>query len=257
MRASKSPHFLYFLKSQEAEPLALLFDAHRRFPSVPGGLKLQQRTLRLCQSTEREDAGARRRILQSREDRKHIMHKFGMLDSAGNDMPYRYPNLWSREQTTGPERIVAAPATSHIDLMIALSRVLPEPFGILYVLLVSRSDQEPGRYQSPVPVSRAEMEAFVQEFKAFLEGDGRHHVWVASLPDHATLVYDQHNVLYAYGPLSEYESVLRQRGLQEGEVRFPLPHTHHYDTPFDGEAARLLAYWEWQRFPLIEGEDTR
>lgn len=105
------------------------------------------------------------------------MHKFGTLDPAGNDVPYRYPDLWAREQTTGPERIVAAPAASHIDLLIALSRVLPEPFGILYVLLVSRSDQEPGRYQSPVPVSRAEMETFLHEFRGFLEGNGRHHIW--------------------------------------------------------------------------------
>lgn len=156
------------------------------------------------------------------------MHKFGMLDSTGGDIAFHYPDLWERETTTGPERIVAAPAANHVDLLITLSRVLPEPFGILYVLLVPRTDYKPGRYQSPAPLTRGEMEGFLTDYCAFLEGDGRHHLWVASLPSQATLVYDQHNVIYAYGPLPEYETVLRQQGLHEGEVRFPVPHSHHY-----------------------------
>jgi hypothetical protein len=34
---------------------------------------------------------------------------------------YEYPNVWSREKTTGPERLVIAPTSDHISLMIELS----------------------------------------------------------------------------------------------------------------------------------------
>ena len=64
-------------------------------------------------------------------------YKFAQLQGA-DQLPYRYPNVWAVEQTTGPERLVMAPAAHHIDLLIQLIRQLPEPFAILYVLVVPR-----------------------------------------------------------------------------------------------------------------------
>lgn len=170
--------------------------------------------------------------------------------------PYRYPNLWQIEQTTGPQRIVLAPATDQIDLLVELTRQLPEPFGVLYVLTVPRKgEHEPGRYQSEQPCSRSELEAFLDRFRDYFEQDGRHNLWVFSLPSRAQIIYDNHNVLYGYGPLESFASVAQSRGMTNGEVRFPSPHAHHYHAEFDADERAILGYWEWKYFPLQESDE--
>lgn len=134
---------------------------------------------------------------------------------------------------------------------------MSEPYGLLYVLLVPRNDIHPaGRYQSPEPISREELNAFLGKFGNFLEGDGRHHFWIVSVDKSATLVYDGHNVFYAYGPLADFEAVLDQNNFQKtNEVLFPAPHVHHYNAEFDEQAVNLMNYWSWIKFPLQDSDD--
>jgi hypothetical protein len=109
---------------------------------------------------------------------------------------HRYPDLWDVEKTAAPERLVVAPANEHVERMLKLSEKMPGPFGILYVLLLSRKGiVRPGRYQSPSLMERARMEQFMREFAIYFESDGRHHIWIASPDDGSTLVYDRHNVI--------------------------------------------------------------
>ena len=166
--------------------------------------------------------------------------------------PVINPNVWQRDWTTGPERLIVAPAASPVDVLLQLTRVLQEPFGILYVLLAPRTGAKAGRYQNPTPADREEMEGFFATFREYFESDARHHVWVASLPDQATVVYDNHNVLYAYGPLPEYEQVLAERGLRRGEVVFPVPHEHNYNSEFDSNEKQIMNCWHWVWSPLTE-----
>jgi hypothetical protein len=160
----------------------------------------------------------------------------------GQPAPFRYGDIWERQQTSDSERLAIAPSRGHVDLLIELSRCLGEPFGILYVLLVSW------------PVERREMEGFVLGFRDYFESDGRHHLWLHSVPDGATLIYDQHDVLYAYGPLDLYEQVLRDRGLREGAVEIPVPHQHAYHRKYDVEEDNVMGLWEWRAFPLAESD---
>ena len=77
-----------------------------------------------------------------------------------------------------------------------------------------------------------------------------------SFNTYATLVYDQHNVIYAYGAnLEVFEQALRERGFTEGAVRFPVPHQHKYNPQFDNQERQILSHWEWIHFPLVEGND--
>jgi len=70
------------------------------------------------------------------------------------------------------------------------------------------------------------------------------------------LVYDNHDVIYAYGPLAEFEDILRSNGLTQCEaVSFPAPHTHRYNVEFDQQARDIMKHWEWIRFPLQESDD--
>jgi len=104
--------------------------------------------------------------------------------SAGTDRQaeqFIYPNVWKHEKTQGPDRLVIGPSSGHIDLTRKLIQVLPEPFGLLYVLVNPRGG-EPGRYQSPEPSSKVEIESFLYNFEDFFQGDSRHHIWIMSLP---------------------------------------------------------------------------
>jgi len=181
-------------------------------------------------------------------------YKFGWIPDE--ERIYQYPNVWAVEKTSGPERLIIAPSGQQVSLMLDLLSVMPEPFGVLYVLAVPRGEGEAGRYQAPTPASRHEAQQFLYRFKEFFENDGRHHIWVASKTNSDLLVYDRHNVIYAYGQLPAFERVLLGRGLSKADsVSFPSPHIHRYNKEFDHDARGLLRHWQWKWFPL-QDDDT-
>jgi hypothetical protein len=116
--------------------------------------------------------------------------------------------------------------------------------------------REPGRYQCPELQAAIAVDAFLNQFRSFIQDDGRHNVWIASKSGSEMLIYDRHNVIYAYGPVDAFREVLATEGLKEvPSVRFPSPHSHHYHQSLDSEEERLLQYWNWHRSPLKESDD--
>jgi len=181
-------------------------------------------------------------------------YKFGWIPDE--ERAYECAHVWSREKTTGPERLVIAPRARQVDLILEFLRVMPEPFWILYELKVPRGKGEPGRYQSAEPLNRREAEAFLRRFEAFFENDGRHDIWIASTTTSDLLVYDSHNVIYAYVQMPELEGLLSQRGLTKvNRVSFPVPHSHKYNQEFDDEQQEVLKYLTWKVSPLQESDD--
>ena len=129
------------------------------------------------------------------------------------------------------------------------------PFRILYVLAVPRAEGEPGRYQAATPVPRHVVEEFLKRFRDFFEHDGRHHLWVAATSSSDLLVYDKHNVIYAYGQLPEFEQIALNCGMARADsVQFPSPHIHKFNAAFDLEQQEVLRYWEWKHTPLREDD---
>ena len=183
-------------------------------------------------------------------------YKFGYVDTSGAELPYQYGDVWAIQKTTGPDRLAIAPSSRPIDLLLELAAVMNEPYGLLYVLQVPRNDTYPaGRYQSPEPISRGELGTFLRKFGTLLESDGRHHFWIMTIDKSAMLVYDRHNVFYAYGPLATFEGVLLRNNLQQAdEVSFPDPHVHHYNAEFDEQALQLMNYWSWLKYPLQDSD---
>jgi len=185
------------------------------------------------------------------------LYKFGSFDAMSlfDDVPYQHPHLWQIEQTTAQPRLVLAPRSDQIALLRALSRRLPEPYYVLYMLVTARGESQEGRYQTTEPLFREDLEHFLESFQAFFERDGRHHLWIGSVYSSELLVYDNHNIIYAYGPLPTYQAVAREFGLGEGELVMPYPHTHHYHAEFDASVPQLLNFTAWTHFPLQEGDD--
>lgn len=182
-------------------------------------------------------------------------YKFGKLEPE--DQECKYDNVWATEETTGGSgRLVIASSGDQINLLTALLNAIRDPFWVVYVLVVPRGRGEQGRYQSAGTQSKSAVEAFLKQFSSFLEKDGRHNLWIASESGSEMLVYDRHNVIYAYGPLGTFKLILAEIGLKEvPSVRLPSPHSHHYHQSLDTEEDRLLRYWSWSRTPLKQSDE--
>ena len=175
----------------------------------------------------------------------------------GEHVPHDYGNVYF-EQPCGPStRLVIGPSNGYVDLLIELAaRLKGRPWFLLYVLLVPRQgNRESGRYQSQPFDTHAELSRFLAAFRSYFEGDGRHHVWVGSAASDGVLVYDQHNVIFAYGPISDFKTILESRGFRQGEFWFPAPHSHSYVPENDPEEERLMNEIEWRRSPLQPGDE--
>ncbi|HEU4429803.1 MAG TPA: hypothetical protein VFT98_13660, partial [Myxococcota bacterium] len=99
------------------------------------------------------------------EPRGHC--KLGRLIGAPDegDTPFAYENEWRREHTTSVDRLAIAPARGHLALMRELAAIWRAEIYVLYVLLVSRLGNEPGRYESPEPISRGHVAEFLARFE--------------------------------------------------------------------------------------------
>jgi hypothetical protein len=172
-------------------------------------------------------------------------------------VPHDYAHVYSVEHTKGPDRLCIAVGNEGTRILLRLSEVLRDPFFVLYLLLIPRASGEgnEGRYQSPSMI-RPEAVAFFQRFSRFLDEDARHHIWLHSQNDNATLIYDRHNVIFAYGPLKDYQRILAEERYSETEsVSFPAPHGHNYHVEFDADERALIANEQWTRSPLRDGDE--
>jgi hypothetical protein len=164
-------------------------------------------------------------------------------------LPFRYGNTFVREEVDGTPRLRIGARGGHVQLLLQCVDQLTPPFGVLYVLHTPRGGSAPGRYQS-LPLDRSELVAFLRRFGTFLAGDSRHDLWLHSLPDDVTLVWDRHDLVLAYGALGTLTEVMESGGLREGWPEVPVPHAHHYHPAWDHAEHDLLRALEWERFPL-------
>jgi len=156
--------------------------------------------------------------------------------------------------SAGTDRLVAGlPAREARRLFAALAELIEPPLWMLYVLHTPRGEGEPGRYQSPW-LDRAGVRDLLRRFSAFLTADARYDLWIRSDADNATLVWDHHNLLYAYGPLDRFAAALTARGFTSGRPSLDFEHTHHYRPRFDADAAAWLSALEWTWTPLREAD---
>jgi hypothetical protein len=154
----------------------------------------------------------------------------------------------------GNRRIVATAPGSDVTVFRRLAQYLEPPLFLLYVLHTPRGEGEPGRYQS-TPVSNTELNSFLDHFSQFLSGDGRFDLWVYSSAQQATVVWDRHNLIFAYGPLNNFESCLLALGFSHGTPSADFGHMHHYRPELDSAAREMLEYFRWSHTPLKPGDE--
>jgi hypothetical protein len=177
------------------------------------------------------------------------MHKISHL--VGESwVEHTYPPVFDvQDLEDGGERLrVGVPGGDEIVLR-TLIHCLQEPFFILYVLHTPRGEGQPGRYQSSL-IDRSLLDTFLARHRDYLSGDSRYDLWVHSPESCATVVWDRHNLVHAYGPLEQFRRELRALGFYEAPVTALQDHMHHFRPEFDDDAARVLAAFDWTRAPL-------
>lgn len=159
-------------------------------------------------------------------------------------VPNEHEGTYRHEAAGGRERIAVAPRGLAVHLLLSLAAELSSPVLILWVLRTPRSSAKPGRYQSP-PLPLAEATELVAAYSAFFENDARSDLWLHSRAPEATIVLEEHGLIYAYGPIAQFADVLVRAGLREGDYKIPSPHAHNYHACYDSAEAAFAECLPW------------
>lgn len=176
------------------------------------------------------------------------MFKLGQANGT-DDVPLIRAAVFERESTAGVERLRIGVPQSGPNPLLLLASCLEPPFSVLYLLHTPRVVLAPGRYESPA-LTREALLAFLSTYLSFFSTDGRHDVWVHSFTPEATLVWDRHDILFAYGPLEQFQDILVREGFSPGVPAIPSQHSHHYHEAFDAQEAAVLGAFPWRHSPL-------
>jgi len=179
------------------------------------------------------------------------------LGSCSGDIwtEHSHPPVYETNERSGRRKIVATVPGGDPLIFEHLARCLNPPLFLLYVLHTPRGEGEPGRYQSR-EMSDEEFRGFLRRFARFLQADARFDLWVYSLTDQATIVWDRHDLIHGYGPVDCMVVALRALGFRIGRASIPSPHVHNYHASLDGDARDVLTHMEWMHTPL-ELEDEQ
>ena len=165
-----------------------------------------------------------------------------------------WPATFAREAGPGAERLIFGVPAGDTDVLRGLLGCVDEPLFLLYLLHTPRGEGQPGRYRSP-ELSRFQVEAFLSKYCGFLRGDARYDLWLHSPASNATIVWDRHNLAYAYGPIECFTSALLALGFALGS-RLTVPeHAHHYRAELDTDAASVLGEFAWRHSELRPGDE--
>ncbi len=181
-----------------------------------------------------------------------VMNTFQKIAKLKNNIeePFSHAAVYSSETlSSGVKRVVAGAPNGEYRTFAELTFVLTAPYFLLYVLHTPRGEGDPGRYQSPA-LTGIEVSNFLVEFSDFLGRDARFDIWSHSPNSGGTVVWERHNMIYAYGPLNDYEKILINLGYETGKTDANFPHCHYYRAEYDVTAKYLLNYMEWSKAPL-------
>jgi hypothetical protein len=177
------------------------------------------------------------------------MYKLGRLES-GEWIEHSHSKVFCLPESAEElQCLVAGVPNGDAGTFLRLVSLLAPPYNLLYILHTPRLEGTAGRYQSP-QIDLQDLQAFLSEFDVFLAQDARFDLWAYSPAERATVVWDRHNQLFAYGPLDRFVAELKELGFAPGAPEIPLPHQHHYQAEFDSQAKQLLNAFEWSFSPL-------
>lgn len=182
------------------------------------------------------------------------MFKIGTVYGV-EDTEFQYDDIYQVQKFPTWSRVAIGANNQQIPLILEIAKSWQGPFGVLYVLVTPRLGHQPGRYQNPEPCDFDAIELFAYTFQEYFERDGRHHLWLMDLPSNSQLVYDNHDIIYAYGDVERYTQFLDKKGFSRKDVRIACPHSHYFNQELDSYEDEIMKYWDWKYFPLQKQDD--
>jgi hypothetical protein len=180
--------------------------------------------------------------------------KFGYESETGSEVPFDYDDVYAYVRyNDGTTCLKAGVSRNQCNVIADLATALTPPFWLLYVLIVPRDGRGEGRYQADESLDRSGLTAFLDRYGVLFEQDGRHALWVGA--ENGQLVFTPHDIVYAYGPLEEFEQILHRRDFVPREFDIPSPHTHYYNESLDGLVVEMLNERDWTHYPLQDIDD--
>jgi hypothetical protein len=178
---------------------------------------------------------------------------YGKVFALGDDTPFRHRKSWEREPTRRRERLRIGGGDDPVELLVALAQLLVEPLYVLAVINVPFAGNG-AKYESQA-LTHAGVGSFFDDFGTLFSDDGRADAWVGSMHDEGLIVLDENDLLYAYGPLDEFERMLRDRGFTVEWPLLPSPHVHNFNEELNSEEARLRGWSGWSRVLPLEDDN--
>jgi hypothetical protein len=186
------------------------------------------------------------------EERKS---RLSLLTESGDFVPHSWGNGYQDQQFRWGRRLICSSESAGVDFLSRLVFRYPGPYHVTYVL--EDNDGAPefrrGRYISPNALTEAQLRIFLDEFRQFLEEDGRHNLMIRCAKTDGTVVYDQHDYFFVYGGIGDLLRELVDEGYQPRTYGLGR---HGHQIGHDIEPLqRLMAFRRWQGGPL-EATDT-
>lgn len=151
-------------------------------------------------------------------------------------------------------RLVIWPNNKALEVLKNLLNSTKERLGILYVLRASRCNNDEARYKME-NLDSNQVKEFLDKFSTFIEYDSRHRIVIRSLDEeHTYFVFDEENLLVAYGDVEQYKNILHESGFEEyfEEIVYPDPHMHSYHAELDRYEDKVLSYFPWTKSKLMK-----
>ncbi|OKP94388.1 hypothetical protein [Paenibacillus sp. P46E] len=185
-------------------------------------------------------------------DRKFIFFKDSQYLDEFNKFSDKL--IYTQQNFEKFSRLVIWPNNRAIEVLKHLLKSTKERFGILYVLRASRCNNDEARYKME-NLDLNQVTDFLNEFCTFIEYDSRHRIVIRSLDEKRTyFVYDEENLLVAYGDVEQYKNILHLLGFEEyfEKIVYPDPHMHSYHKELDKYEDKVLSYFPWIKSELME-----
>jgi len=180
---------------------------------------------------------------------ENFTSKLGAWDPVNGWIPVTYHDCFQKQSISGVNRILIATSGSATQLITELLQFFPEPYRFVYLLVTPPEGFEPTKYEVE-SLALSDIVECLEKYKAFLESDARHHLWIHSEGARGTLICDEHDWIYAYGNLEAVEQFLIERGFKEEMPVIPFPHLHNESSANDPLMHDLLKHFEWKAYAV-------
>jgi hypothetical protein len=170
--------------------------------------------------------------------------KLGAWDPSTGWVPVLHQNLYHAQNISGVNRLLISTSGDPLTLLKQLLNFYGEPYRFSYFLINATESGTPTRYELSL-LNRESLVGILDSYATLLRSDARHHIWIHASGG-GTLIYDEHDWIYAYGSQSEIVEHLQSLGFADGIPEIPFPHLHNEDRSLDAEQEKMLEAYDWK-----------